>query len=789
MQPLAGLRVAEWALGTPGAYCGKLLADLGADVIKIEEPEGDPTRRIGPFVDEQPGQERSAYFLFLNTNKRGIVLDLGKAHDRRQLDGLLRTSDIFVTDSSYQQLTCRQLEPETVRASHPNLVHTAITPFGLTGPYRDYRTTDLVSFHLSGLGHATPGNVADLEAERPLRVGGRQADMAAGLIAAIASLHGVFTRLQTGRGQIADVSRLEAIASYNLGNLGTYVFTGQVPVRHREGHSAGEIITVLPCSDGLVCLVTVQEYQWRAFVETVLGYPEWADWEVFKDRELRGQNGDILFHLLAELTEAFTKRELVQACLANRVPCQPVNTLAETTSSVQLAHREFFASVRHPVMGEVRLPRQPLVFCGERPPLCRPAALLGEHTHEVLADVAAPMREPMVAKSEGHGAALAGIRVVDFTWVFAGPLCTRNLGAMGAEVIKIESQTHPDPARRRPNQYSISKKSASLNLTTPRGRELAHELIAHSDVVVENLGPGVPERLGFTYAQLKRLNPRIILVSCSGFGRTGPESHYVAYGQTLHAYSGLTYLTGYPGGPPRGIASPLTDQIAGTVATLGTLAALYYRRRTGKGTFVDCSMLEATAAQLPEGLIGYLANGHDVGSLGNTDPCMAPHDVYRCRGQDKWIAIAVTNDAEWRGLRDALGQPELLADPRYETAAGRLKNRHVLDRAIEECLRQRDRDETMHLMQRCGVPAGGVYNAGDVCADPQLEARGFFIELDEPSVGKARFVRLPWLLSPDGGVRYTPVPAVGEHNAYVYRELLQISEDAYIELVNDNVVY
>lgn len=792
--PLEGIRVVEWTQDMPGAYCGKLLADLGAEVIKIEEPEGDPIRRRGPYPQDVPDPERSAFFLFLNNNKLGITLDLRATADRHLLDGLLQDTDIFIAECPVVMLNERGLEYEALSKVNPQLIVTAVTPFGLTGPYKDYKTTDLVSWHLSGLGHATPGNVEDIEAEYPLRAGGRQADSAAGITAAVASLHALFMRYQTGRGQLVDASRLEAITAYNLGNLGTYSFTGQTPVRHKGGRLTGQIITVLPCSDGLVCLVTVQEYQWQTFLEKVLGNPEWASWEVFRDRMTRSQNWDALEPLVSELTRSFTKQELTQACLANRVPCQPVNTIAEMVHSPQLAAREFFPKVRHPAMGNVTVPRIPYIFDGQPPAIPRPAPLLGEHTAQVLKGRRATggdsqrLQQPAAPAGKALRA-LKGIRVVDFTWVFAGPLSTRYLASMGAEVLKVESQAHPDTTRANVTNFHYSKKSVTINLSTPEGLDIVRRLIAVSDVVVENYGPGVTEKLGLTYADLKRINPALILISCSGFGRTGPESHYVAYGQTLQAYSGLTYATGYPGSPPRGLSAPLTDMITGTSAVLGVLSALYHRRKTGEGSHIDLSMLEATSAQLPEPILEYLVAGRDRGSLGNDDAVMAPHAVYRCKGEDAWLAIAVGSEEEWRGLCQALENPAWCADPRFGSAELRRDHKKELDQCLDAWTRQGDRFELMHLLQRHGVPAGVVCDARDVVENPHHKERGFFIELNDHTIGRKRFVGQPWRLTPDNEVCYEPAPLFGEDNLYVYCQVLGIPRAEYQRLVNTQIVY
>ncbi len=382
--PLASLSVVEWAGDVPGTFCGKLLADLGAEVIKVEPPAGDPIRQMGPYRDDKPDPEASALFLYLNNNKLGVTLDMGTADGQRIFHRLLDRASILVTDHPVSQLTNRHLEHEDVLRAHPNLIFTHITPFGLSGPHKDYKTSELISFHMSGYGHATPGTVDDPAREPPLKAGGRQADYSAGLTAAIGSMHGMFTSLQTGRGQVVDVSRQESLISFNISNLGTYSFAGQTPVRHKGGKRSALAITAnLPCSDGTVFFVAMADEQWERLIE-VLGNPDWARWEVFSDRFARAENWDALEPLMFEETRRFKMDEFVAICQAKRIPCLPINSIADVVESPQLASREFFITVEHPVMGEVVVPRNPLLFSGTPLSIIRPAPLLGEHNDLVL---------------------------------------------------------------------------------------------------------------------------------------------------------------------------------------------------------------------------------------------------------------------------------------------------------------------------------------------------------------------------------------------------------------------
>lgn len=401
--------------------------------------------------------------------------------------------------------------------------------------------------------------------------------------------------------------------------------------------------------------------------------------------------------------------------------------------------------------------------------------------------------------------ALSGVRVADFSWVWAGPLCTRYLASMGAEVIKIESRKKPDGFRlgggkdaegnpllnQAPNfnLLAYSKKSVSLDLSRPEGIEWAKRLVAISDLVVENYGTGAMERMGLGYEELRKIRPDVILVSSSGFGRTGPEAGYVAYGNTIQAYSGINAVTGYRGEPPRGIGSAFSDPLTGTTEILGVLAALYHRHLTGEGQHVDLSMVEATVSHLPEAVMDYILNGRERGPQGNDDDACAPHGVYRCRGDDAWIAIAVQDEEEWGALRCALGEPAWAAEPRFADAASRVCNRQLLDQHIEEWTRNLDRVEAMEILQEAGVPAGPVYNARDVAEDAHMRERGLFVELDHPELGPKLYVGHPWKLLPDDNARYERPPLLGEHSEYVLKELLGASDSEFDRLVNERVLY
>lgn len=397
---------------------------------------------------------------------------------------------------------------------------------------------------------------------------------------------------------------------------------------------------------------------------------------------------------------------------------------------------------------------------------------------------------------------LEGIRVVDFTAIWAGPHVTQWLAVMGADVIKIESNLRPDPERaafiRTPAQPTMSavfaalnyaKKACTLNMTSPKGRELAKEIIKRSDVVAENFGGAVMDRWGLGYPDLKKLKADIILYSGSGFGRTGPYSEFPAFAGIVEALGGLCLLNGYLGGEPLPMATRgYADLTSAQHGAYAILAALYHRSITGEGQHIDLSMTEVVGAFLPEAVIDYTMNNRVAQPQGNRDAAMAPHGCYRCQGDDEWIAIAVSSDEEWQAFCDAVGNPEWTRDDRFRGGLGRWKNQEELDRLIEDWTRGQDRFKATELLQRAGVMAGPSLKVEDVAQDPHLAERGFFVDLDQPGLGMLPMAALPWMVAGGRCGRYEPSPALGEHNDYVFREVLNLSEEEIARLQEEQAI-
>ena len=392
---------------------------------------------------------------------------------------------------------------------------------------------------------------------------------------------------------------------------------------------------------------------------------------------------------------------------------------------------------------------------------------------------------------------LEGVKVADFTWVATGPLMTRTLADYGAEVIKIEGRSSPDsmrvsgpfkdgiPGLEREGWflvYNTSKMSVALNLANPKGIEVAKRFVAWADIVTENFAGGVMEKMGLGYEELKKINPNTIMISASMQGQSGPHARHRALGGQLAALSGFCHITGWPEGTPTPIGV-YTDYVVPHFSVPVILAALLYRKRTGKGQYIDLSQYEAGLQFMAPVLLDYTLNGREAGRMGNRSAYAAPHCAYRCRGEDRWCAISVFTEEEWQGFRRVIGDPEWSGKPEFGTLTQRKKNEDELDRLIGEWTIQRPPEEVMTMMQASGVPAGVLETDQELLEeDPQLKHRQYFRQLDHPEVGRHIVHREAFTLSKSQS-EIVRAPLLGEHNEYALKNVLHMTDDEIAELV------
>ena len=400
--------------------------------------------------------------------------------------------------------------------------------------------------------------------------------------------------------------------------------------------------------------------------------------------------------------------------------------------------------------------------------------------------------------------ALEGIRVADFSWVWAGPYCTSLLGYLGAEVIKIESMKRVDQTRQGSimngdvfegvnssptfNNANLNKKGVSIDITTEKGQEIARQLVAQCDIVVANMRPGKMDKLHLGYEDLKKVKPDIIMLESTGFGVTGPYRGFAGFAPIFASMGGLANLTGYTDGAPNPM-SGVQDLRAATQAAYAILAALYHRKKTGEGQYIDCSSSECITTLVGNEMMEYTMNGRSLGRTGNTDPVMAPHNVYRCKGDDKWISIAVGTEEEWQNLVHAMGDPDWAKDEKFADMYSRHKNSAELDAHMAEWTIQYGHIELMHLLQDAGVAAMPSFCATEILEDPHVKARGLLTTVEHPLLKTQHVFNPPWKLSETPATIRKPGPCLGEDNMEVFTTLLGMSEEEVKQLEEEKTLY
>jgi crotonobetainyl-CoA:carnitine CoA-transferase CaiB-like acyl-CoA transferase len=807
--PLSGIRVLELAQDVAGAYAAKLLGDLGAEVIKVEPPDGDPARSFGPFPGNTPDPEASGLYLYLNAGKRGIVLYLTDDSDRSVCLQLVAATDAVIESFPPGELERLRLGPSTLLAARASLVLVSITPFGQWGPKSTWRGNDLIGFHSSGFAHGFPALQVDTADLAPLNAPTYAAELLAGQSAAAAALHGLLAAQQTGHGSHLDVSLQEAIAAANNSQFNTTLKAGRAQ-RVFSDQPTNATVALLPCSDGWVAISPREEHQWLRWLE-VMGSPAWADEPRFADRAARERNWAALYPLLAQWSRSHSKNDLFEAAQARRVACYPLGTATDLLASPQLAARGFFVEVEDGKLGVVTLPGRPYHVTGldgvHVSALTR-APRLGQHTAEILAQLPASATDAVELRRDtpqvGNVAALdlgtveervlrplEGVRVVDFSWVLTGPICTRLLAALGAEVIKVESAARPDLSHRDLawEELNPSKRSVTLNLKESRAVHLARALIARSDVVVENFSTGVMERLGLDYASLLKANPRIIMASSSALGRTGPERERVAYGTLIQCFTGWATLSAHPGRPPRSSGGIWTDPLTAAFETVLVLAAIWRQRASGVGGFFDLSMAEATICSLPEPILAWCLNQEILEPRGNRHPRWAPQGCYPAAGDDRWVALSVQSDTEWMALCRLLGRDDLLADLQLRTVKGRHVQHDTIDLAIAAWTAARTAPEAAECLQAHGIAATPTFEPTEVVHDAHLAERCFAARVERLDGSVSATLGIPWLIDGQRPNQFRRPPRFGEDNAYVFQGLLGLGDDEYNELRAEQVIY
>ncbi len=772
------------AAGFAGAFAGGLLADGGADVVRVVAPEGDALDREPPYFGGSGVSIQAAWY---NAGKRIATLDARSASGRAQILDLVAGADILIED---WPPNAPVVATEDLAAANPSLVRVSVTPFGQHGPWAVYRVNDLVANALAG-----PASITGNAETPPLTGYGNQGYHTAGLYATVCALAALRAARASGQAQHVDLSVHEALYSCTEQIPMQWFFPQpnwpQVAPRQGSLHWSGAY-EVYPDREGRGLMVTVV----LRFIDSMLG---WLQAQGAEDNlgdrqkypDVLAYYADIA-HVMQVMREWVARNdamELFFQAQRERVPLGVVLSIPEVAQSPQIAARRYIQPVEVSGFGRAPMPGR----------LFRTGADAGHPAPARRVDIAAvgwDKREPPSPEGGAPGSApLAGIRILDLTHVLAGPFGTRLLGDLGAEVIKLGSAARAGGAAGPAHPYYVcwnrNKRSIMLDLRSADGRRLAQGLAAKCDVVIENFVPGVLARLGLDRESLAGANPGISVVSMGGMGQDGPWRDFVTFAPTIHALTGLTYLTNPLGRHDLGLGFSLTDHLSGLAGALACLEAVEYRRRTGSGLSIDLAQYEVGLGLVAPGLIDHLVNGTNPEPLGNRHPfaAWAPHGIYRCAGEDRWVAIAVRGDEEWARLCEVMGQPGRAREPRFAGHEARIKHQDELDAAVESWTGEHDRYEVMARCQAAGLAAGTVQDAADLATcDPQLAAREFFGSATSASRGEYGLDRFPAWFNGRPIERYEGVRELGADTFAVLSDVLGMGDEEIARLASEGVL-
>ena len=807
---LAGLRVIE--LASPmSQYCGKMFAELGAEVILVEPPEGQgaQTRSVPPFIDGVAGPDRSMAFEYFNGSKRGITLDLDSGEGQALFRKLAADADLVVEAEKPGVMAARGCGYAELKALKPSLVVLSITGFGQTGPYAQYESSDLIALATGGFMYL--GGYSD---SPPLAAYGDQALLGAGMYGAVSAMIALTAAELSGEGEHIDVSMQECMTMAMETAVQFFDLEGKVRKRNAdEQRYAGT--GVYACQDGYI-------YAMFAGIGANKFWPISLQWfldekipavERLQGREwhsvdyVHSAEGKRIFaEVFGPWAMHKTKSYLYHEGQRRHIPIAPINDTADILASKQFAHRKFFIDAVHAATGKkLRMPGAPYQFSATPWRRGKSAPALGEHNDEILAPLATDQPVRRSPKSiQASRLPLAGIRVTDFAWIGAGAYATKILADAGAEVIRIESRQRVDSLRlaapykdgilgvNRSGYFAdrnTSKRSITLDMKHPKALALVEKLIRQSDIIANTFTPGVMERFGLDYEAVRAMKPDIIFLTMSMSGGSGPERSYSGYGSGMASITGLQHLTAFPGREPAGTGTNYPDHVPNPChATFAVLAALRHRRRTGEGQRIDIAQTEPTVALLGPTMLDYTVNGLVQQPPGNAHPVAAPHGAYPCQGEDRWIAIAVLQEEHWQSLRGVLGDPQWMQEVQWANAQSRHARREELDRLLGTETRRHVAETLMQQLQARGVPAGVVATAEDVVRrDPQLAHRSHWLTLDHPEMGRTIYNAPPYRFLEHPVTITVPAPLIGQHTEEVCSEQLGLTRDEFKALADEGV--
>ncbi|OSI71107.1 CaiB/BaiF CoA transferase family protein [Bradyrhizobium canariense] len=795
-EALSHLRVVEIGSSAATSYCARLFADFGAEVRKIESPAGDPIRSSAPLT---PGGE-SAWFAFLNFNKSSFIIDPADPEAIEHLTSLIVDCDILVDGRDVDPANCPPIDIAIIQQRHPSLIYLEASWFGRGGPYAEFAATDLTIRALAGL-----IKLAGAVEGPPLHSPDFQTGILAGLWGFIGAASAVVARMRSGAGRSCSLSVFEA----SLALCEYQMFEGfeRGDVMRRIGINRfwpNFPIGIYETKKGWLGVSTITPAQWRAFCE-MLELPE------LRDDPALVLGADRLRHT-AQIERKFipalrtrTAQQWFAEGLKRKIPIVPVPEMSDLLQDCEKKQRGAIVPL---LLGQQTSltagSMQRLILTPPRQGGKAPAP--GEQ--QPSANARANSAARLLTHTGGIGPKLQplqGIRVIDFSMGWAGPLSTRTLADLGADVIKIEAIQYPDWWRgvdRRPDyvnrqmyektmrfcMMNRNKRGITLDLTRPKGLALAKRLSAAADIVVDNYSAGVLPKLGIGYDVLRGLNPQLVMMSMSAFGANSARRDCRAYGSTLEQGSGLPTVVGNPDGPPVMSHVAFGDAVGGLNGCAAVLVALIHARQSGQGQFIDLAQIECMMTFVAPWMIAHSIDRAPPIRYGNRHPQFVPHGCFRCAGEDNWIVVAATDENQWQWLAVLIGRPEWASDASLKSAEGRRSIEDTIERAIQAWTITRDADQAMSELQAAGVPSGVARLPIDLLEDPHLKSRGFLQKIGRAFIGLHPQPSMPLREGVRPHAIRRAAPTLGQHNTEILAGLLGLSKAEIAELEREGII-
>lgn len=793
MEALSHLRIVEIGSAAAASYCARLFADFGASVQKIEPPQGDPLRRAAPLTPKG----RSAWFAFLNFNKSSIMLDPHDAGASARLAELIGDCDVLIDGRDIDAADCPAFDLAALRQKNPGLIHVDVSWFGREGPYANFEATDSTVRALTGLIKL----VGPVEGP-PMHAPDFQTGIFAGLWGFIAAASSVLGRMQDGHGRTSSLSIFEssiAVTEYTMfesfvhgdimRRIGVNRFWPTFPVGIYE------------TKQGWLGVTTVTPAQWRAFCE-MLGLHDLRDDATLSMGVDRLQRMEEIEGKFIPKLKQRTAQEWFAEGLRRKIPIVPVPGIGDLIGDAEKRSRGAIVPIA--IGDETGFTAGSMQRLTGTPPR-RGGAVpdIGKAQPVMAAGATARFPEPKAGVTKRLP--LQGVRVIDFSMGWAGPICTRTLADLGADVIKIEAIQYPDWWRgvdRRPAyvlermyeksvRYCImnrNKRGITLDLTRPQGLQLAKRLLADADLVVDNYSVEVLPKLGLGHEVLRQLNPKLVMMSMSGFGTESIHRDCRAYGSTLEQGSGLPGVVGDANGPPVMSHIAFGDAVGGLNGCAAVLTALIHARLTGNGQFIDLAQIECMMPFAAPWITAHSIDGRAPAKYGNRHPDFVPHGCFRCAGGDNWIVVAVSSDAMWPKLCKLLGRPDWAADEALKRSAARRRIEDEIDAAITAWTATREPDDAMNALQAAGVASGVARLPIELLEDRQLHARGFIQQIDRAFIGRHPQPSMPFREADRPFEIRSAPPTLGEHNHEILADMLGLSDAEIDQLAREGII-